>query len=717
MPRNNIRSDPQRDPTSKKYIPVGRQNIRSDPKPKKRKTTMTKQEYLQETSDTKRDIAQQKAEVETAIAGIDPGATYKYDGRTMSGSTLINIYKTKYLTQYEDAEIQSQIAWSEARDLPEGTTITKTNKGYKFNFRDGSLDWSKGEFKKIDKAYKINPVLGAVSEFGFGAVSSWGALFKPIVFDPLIGNERSRRSHFVSPFDFVFEPIGWSPKGSTKIMKERPIFTAGGIGAEVVQSYALTQVFKPVAAGVKIGAKGIIKRVPVAYGKFTKVFPEEKFISKGVTGTKKVFAKGSSDLPQNIYRWGAKGYKKGLELTSAGVKTTSKEVPGVADDVIRTVTQKTRYGKGGVKRVWLSPTEFAKAQDDIAAKLALKKTVEKSYRVRIKAGLGKASELIEVDKYRLNWSGKRLVRNYKFTRQTWNIGDELFWKPQKNIIKSSGDDTYKGFTRLALEGAGEPTQPSGWFAIHKKMLTEGYGVPALKKQMQWIPLEHGGYLSGKMYERPAKFFKGFGSAGFKPTPKKWITNYRPPFLKNIQAQTSVTLQNVKTKLITPSTKIGHRLDLLPKLYTATIPSSMYKSGLELGVYPVFKTIPRVKTRYDVRQTVITTPRTKQTPILKIGRLQVLDKISLSATEQKKALDYKHIMDVVTVPQYEQKKVAAAKVPFVTPAVKLPVPFLFPGVGLYGRGTRFYGDKYYRKKYKFRKYEVPDLSKIIGKVGF
>jgi len=648
--------------------------------------TMTQPKYFQETYETKEEIGRQKSEYYGIMEGIDPTALYKHEGKLVIGAVLKAKFKTGYLPQLEEAEKQSQLAWSQARDLPSDTTVTKTEEGYEFKFRDTSLDWSKGEFEKLGTLRKEGEThlksgdigtalmgsgqkLGAdIAEFGFGAVSSFGALLKPIVLDPLWGTEKSRSSHFVSPLDFAFEPVGWSPKGSSELMMEHPIFIAGGAAGEVLQSFAITQAFKPVSAGAKIGAKAIIKRVPGVYAKFTKVFPEEKFLKLGMSGTKKVIAKGGSELPENIYRWGAEGYKKGLKLTSAGVKTTSKEVPGVADDIVSNVTQKTKYGKGGVERIWLSPTDFAKAQDDIAAKLAMKKVIEYSPQSRLKAGVGEVSELFERTKYKLSWSGKRLVKEYDTTRHTWKFGDDVGLAK----ISSQGDDLHRGFTRFALEGAGEPIESSGWFAIHKKMVSEGF--------TRTVPTESGHLLES---------FKGFGSAGFRPMPKKWITGYRPPFIQNIQAQASTTFQGLKTKVSRSSSKVGHRLDLLPNLYTETIPSSIYFSAfspaLDIATIGVIKTIS-ARTQ-PFKPDIITVPKRKQ------------DMFIIPVMKPEKVTAVGQIQDTFTIPIMKQTQV---------PMVKMDMPL---------ETVTDFGDEFYKIDVPSPKKPQSPSYATVPSVGF
>lgn len=829
-----------RTPSTKKQVVEA---IIGKPLPVKDKT-LTAQQYLQETAETKRGISRQKSEFQTRVEDIKPGL-YRYEGRLVHGVLLKSKLKREYTPQFEKAEVQSQLAWQQARDLPKDTKVTKIDKGYSFEFRDTSLDWSKGEFAKIEKlrgeARKHterqfeDPVAGitgavqhvgaGIAEFGFGAVSSFGALIKPIVLDPLIGTPESRGKHFVSPLDVAFEPIGWSPKGSTELMAKHPIFTAGGIAGEVVQSYALTQAFKPISAGVKIGAKGLVKRVPVVYAKFTKVFPEEKLIklspkqfaktlskkgikttyvkglkvkgvgevygaqrtlwkdigwiyrpsesaikratiavekklpitkigsfvrSKGKTAFKKygfgipdikyavptrgevlgheishflypgmsersirnitakisraggipVFKKtlpgkiqsfaskfGTKEIPKTTYRWGAKGYQKGLQLTSAGVKTTPKEIIK-AGSIIEKKVQKTAFGRGAVKRVWLSPKEFAKAEKDIVSKLALKKTVVKSGEYKITGYGGKGSVLTEKTKFTLSPFGKRLIKKYGTKKQIWKFGDDL------ELYKRRIPSKYGSIERYALEGADIPLKES-----------EALGLRVYSKTGKFLG-----------YKKPALLQKSL--------PKRWISTYRTPFLKNIEAQMSATVQKFKHKIPSPSF-IGGKRGLKTSLTKVTVPSSLYKplykTGLELGFIGLVKTVPKVKRKYGIKPMLITDQFKQQTPALKLGKVSLLDTFAGQNVAQVQKPGFKPFQDIAQVSLVEKAfdfdipkpKISKPVISMVTPSVPI-IPFL--PKRLYGRGRRRYDYGLYGKERKFRKRKTFDPLKLDIKIN-
>jgi len=593
-----------------------------------------------------------------------------------------------------EREQQLQLAWQQARDVPKGTEIIKKAGVYTFKPRDTSLEWSKGEIAKI-KALKVearkhtkrqfeDPLAGItgavqhvgaeVAMFGFTAISSFAALGKPVAEVTLkkLGY-KTKPVHYISAFDIPFEPIGWSPKGSVELLKQTgPTGWAGMAAGETLQVAAITQVLKPVTTVAKVGVKAGIKKIPSVYGKFTKVFPEEKLVS-GIG--KKI---GATPVGRTAYRWGAKGYRKGLELTSAGVKTTSK-MTAKATSELRKVSQKTIYGRGAVKKVWLSPAKFAEAEKKLAAKLASGKVVERGYWSRLRAGVGEVGELAERTKYKLTGIGRRLVKKYGYVRQTWKVGKEV-----SPLYKTYKIGTKKGIERYALEGAKEPIVSRGWYKAVKEMYTKGY--------TRVIPTETGFVLDVS---------KGFGAPGVRPMAKHWITRYRPPFLKNIQAQTSIALEQLKTKVSKP-VLLGGRGKLITDLSTVTIPRSMYKplyeTGLEISTLPFVKTLTATKKKYELKPELMTLQRTRRSPAFKKAAISLQDVFTVPSTKMDRMLDFKLDLRTVTVPDVVQKQLYKMDVTTVArprPSVLLTAPVLrpplfFPRIGLGGRG-RLFGD--------------------------
>jgi len=293
--------------------------------------TFTPSEYFQEITEVKREASKGYSEYQTMLESIEPETSYRWTDpttgieSTMIGRTLVGKLEKTYGGQFREQEQRLQTAWSQARDIPKGTIITKTPSGYTLKLRDTSLDWSKREIEKIktlrrEGVEKLkSPDIGRalvggvqklgseVAMFGFTAVSGFAALGKPAADVAAKGmGVKTLPVHYISAFDIAFEPIGWSPKGSVDLIKETGLSGWAGMAAsETLQVAAMTQIFKPISTGVKIGVKGLVKRVPVVYGKFTKVFPEEKLVSSVAGKATKVTFRpvlGGERVAGTVYR-------------------------------------------------------------------------------------------------------------------------------------------------------------------------------------------------------------------------------------------------------------------------------------------------------------------------------------------------------------------------------------------------------------------------------
>ena len=187
--------------------------------------------------------------------------------------------------------------------MPKDTTfVVKESGNVDVKIPDQSLGWAEGEMSKIQSAYKVNPVLGFTAELGFGIISSTASLGKPVA-QWVSGKPLP---HYPSPWDYVFEPIGWSPKGSTDFLRSHRVFTAGGMISEVGQAWVIGYTAGGIKSGILSGSRYIVKKAPDVMSKFSKVFPEEKILSgfgKKLTGT---------TVAGNVGRWGSGKYVSGL---------------------------------------------------------------------------------------------------------------------------------------------------------------------------------------------------------------------------------------------------------------------------------------------------------------------------------------------------------------------------------------------------------------------
>ena len=117
--------------------------------------------------------------------------------------------------------------------------------------------WTKSELKKIDKAYKINPVLGGVAEFGFGITSSFAGTIQS--FHSLLGYKPKRQ--YISMFDAYTNPA------AKEIYAERPILYYGstfGFATEVIAWMEGPSAIKSSVTGT---TKFLIQKTPVVFGK------------------------------------------------------------------------------------------------------------------------------------------------------------------------------------------------------------------------------------------------------------------------------------------------------------------------------------------------------------------------------------------------------------------------------------------------------------------
>ncbi|NCC47182.1 MAG: hypothetical protein EOM16_09130, partial [Bacteroidia bacterium] len=249
--------------------------------------TLTQQEYLQQTYDQQKLLGQAASTIQQQLQDINPAQMYIYTTpkgteMTVTGAYLKNLLK-RDVQQVQDYYTQSQLAFQEANKLDPRTVIKKEEGKYNIIPPDTSLDWTKKEFEKIDAAYDINPVLGGIAEYGFGAVSSIAATGQGI--GSLVGLGKGL-PHYVSSFDVALEPFGLAPKGTTEILADRPVFTTGQVAGEIFQAtaggYAGTVVKSGIKSGAKTGASAILSGAGKAYQKVSRFIPEESFLDEFV---------------------------------------------------------------------------------------------------------------------------------------------------------------------------------------------------------------------------------------------------------------------------------------------------------------------------------------------------------------------------------------------------------------------------------------------------
>jgi len=353
---------------------------------KKKSETLSRNELIEQLQ------SKEQTRIQKQAKSIDPSATYIVDGERIPGFVL----QYRFSQEYEQVESKKY----ELQKYPKGTTFTKTKQGFQAGpMQPAAKEGYAVEFpekeqlryteKTLEKTEKLPLGIKQFQQFRFGVESSAQAMFSPITnffdkktrsaivtggqvglsFVTPFGSQldyftkrdtgktyyessKYTKQHFVSPLDVGFEPLGWSPKGSTGILKKYPVFAAGGVASEIGQGKAITAGLKGVSKGTKSVVKGISKvgdEIP-EFGKITRTI-------------------GKTDFGKNIANWAKKGYKP----TYALGKTTTKPVfTKTGDDITQTVVsggRKVQKGTRFLSRQFVSPEDYVKAERAVRSKL------------------------------------------------------------------------------------------------------------------------------------------------------------------------------------------------------------------------------------------------------------------------------------------------------------------------------------------------------------
>ena len=612
---------------------------------------------------------------------------------------------------------QERMFRSSIQNYKKGTTFSydPSTGGYIIKEPDKSLDFTKRELERIDKAYKINPLLGATAEFGFGAVSSVGALVEPV----LKWRDPSRDIHAVSPFDYVFEPIGWAPEGSTKILSERPVFTAGGIASEIVLSYGFTKAFEGGATVFRAGTKAAVKAVPNVYGKMTTVFPKafgKTLVTEG--GSKiggSVLARGSRKIAgttfsKNIYGWAAKGWKPGRTLVYRSAGEPIKR-GGELIQKGKFVVQRSLKNPLG-KRIWLTADDIAKYE----AKLAGSKFKDIGFTGVKQHGAGQQFIFgTEQIKYKPGLFG-----SLKKTAKTYTYVDDT-----ARYIHGISDDVSRGLgSHYRGQGAVTPTldvdtgKSNKWFESVKRMYKYGYTheTPIISSTKKGVTQTIG---------KRVKHVPGFGSGVSQPLPKRWITKkLELGFIKSQEA-TAALVSRSKTALKFGSRTMGGRgiitkVPLVARPALTTIPlyaTSRAATGYISTKQVIQQTRQAQSPLLNQLQKVKQKPATIQTPIQQKERITLTTPIQRVTVKQRTGLKQRQKQDVVLKQIIKQDVVTkqptktTLKTPsfsHITSRPRISVPILPPVPGMYGRGRMGWGEGKRGKKYKFRLFDIGEL---------
>lgn len=450
---------------------------------------------------------------------VEPGMKYKYTyplGHPRAGETAILTSADVKQELYEEsrrirtgpaataeASIHAGKLWKHYQETtkwhPE-TKIEFKEGQYEFIFPDPSLEWSKGELKKIDIAYKLHPLVGAAAEFGFFATSSFAALGKPVA--QLFTDKPL--PHYLSPLDIAFEPLGWSPKGSAKLIGERPIGMAGGIWGETLQLASFHYGVKGITAGIKIGTKGVVKYIPKAVGKIKTitgvsrpVFESQaklleggfKVVGKPQTVLTKTFGVttkvGETQFWKNIYGWSTGKLIKVKTLPMVSRTFLGESRTGVQEGPYTVFGKVTKY-RGLGKTEWVYPK--------VAEQYQIGKHISHIHKVTTTTpGVGEriqifSSEIIGKPKGHLWW--KRATTQYASIKEMERLG--VRFKPIGGAVSEYGGWVRPGY-EVAVAKITDPFKSGAKF-----WLSEEAQMSLVRPVTMYRPMMTGGIHGAKM---------------------------------------------------------------------------------------------------------------------------------------------------------------------------------------------------------------------------
>lgn len=207
--------------------------------------------------------------------------------RTYYGDYIKTMVYNPYIESLEEADV-------EAGKIPSGYTIVKKNDVFSVvpPVEKDIFRYSKRQSATKEVINKVvNPVAGALYDIGtagwnwLASLARSSVKYLPWTGPQLYGygggmfgpkqasyaSEGLMSVHFPTAMDFVFEPVGWSPKGSIDEMFRRgPIYIAGSVATEIIAGYGIGKASLPLTNRIsKYIVKPISSRVSPYVGRFT----------------------------------------------------------------------------------------------------------------------------------------------------------------------------------------------------------------------------------------------------------------------------------------------------------------------------------------------------------------------------------------------------------------------------------------------------------------
>jgi len=510
-----------------------------------------------------------------------------------------------------------------------------------------------------------------------------------------------------------------------KTWGKHPVFTSGAVFGETLQFYvggkAIDKVFK-------IG--GGITRASVRYTvpKTVNIAVKYPLIARGFGLTKNVLSDTRvGNIYKNVGLWAKEGYKPGKKIVEVATTRTVSQDIGLNIQRFKYVVDR----KAG--QIWISPAE----QAAYASRIAKGGVINIGFPTSKQ--LGRTSEKIEMigtgESFRSGLLGG-LKQRSSITVLKDTVVDPfknqatIFVKQSKPKFGTTIQDILKAEKKTPEIFMDVSKDKSMWYNTVKNMYKKGYPSTLIKTdvaEVEGIKITAFGRDTAKPFSSikklPSTYVNVknpndvgifvFGKQNY-PTRTSVFKQSLKDFASNTKAAGQITINKLETNLGGFS-----RRTLSPSSVYLNVPRVGFESklgGLFLGVF----NISGVQTSHLLYKSELNVPvqnqfnTTYRTPVYNQNVSPMVNEVSISGSQERT------IQDIVLVKKQKQVYDTVFKTPTITtykmrtePVVPF-VPVVKPRLrSPWGWGG---GENFYVSKYKFRKFNIPDLSKLMRRVG-
>lgn len=581
-----------------------------------------------------------------------------------SGTTFTPAYEEQVVGK-EKTIVQTgyQINIPESVKLEQAKTAIKQYEGLPPGIKEITLAGYYLESNLLSMGKPVADVLGKTKEYNIATsivLAQGGALPGTKGYYKNVGElivTTKYDVHYPSAWDIAFEPLGMSPKGSVDILRKHPVEAAvGNIGAEAASWIVFSGVAR---VGTQAAGKTFEIVAPKIYssaGRLNLEFGAK--LGRFIPGALK-----ETSVIKNIGLF-TKGYRPALVM-APGRTIIGKESVAIGEDITgKIITQKTPYVLN-LERKFLSPEAYAKASTDLTKQLSTR-TIEIGF--PNKQYIGRQGYIVSsVSKEYYQTKGfitKTLIKKGEYSiyrKPVMELGDSHWLVISDKQIGKFG----------SLYNVGKPSTL----------------VPALESEMA-SPIQ-------KKYLMTRGIYKPQMMAS-----KKWIAEYREPFMKNIRGESRLVSQFEVTEKMstwTPKTMRSQGL-IIPSEYLSTKAGYKISSiGLRLGA---------MKWAYQQRGMQMPETRKIQTPAsMKIyGGLPASMFKELNRSLQDQETRFDRWDQQISLMDQQQKQMKDFDIDVSTEKISqsLFVPFIMPGLSVQGAAGSSWGwDELFGKRKRYR----------------